>query len=446
MPSLTSALLILALLLVAYGLLAMADAAFGAARQGRLRRLAKEGGAGAARALQISEEPSRFLSVVLSWRLVLGMAAGILGAFALTGRLAAWIKDLGAVAPASGPVAFGVVVAGLSAIFMLFGELLPRRAGLAYPEKVASLLAGWVRLLSWFAGPFLRVAEVAAATLASLARVRARPAADSVGQDEVRELVESGMQAGVFQPVEVKMVEGVLTLDELRVTSLMTPRPRIVFLTLDDPEEVNWRKIVTSGHSYFPVYQGNRDQILGLVAVKALWAHSAIGLPTNLKNLLVPALFVPETMTAMQMLEQFKKTGRHIAVVVDEFGAVQGMVTLIDVFEAIVGDLPERGRRGQPEARKGEDGLWLVDAALTTGELKALIGIDTSIPGEGDAAYRTVGGFLATQFGRIPAVGDRLEWLGWIFEVTEMDRRRVDKVAVRPASARDASPSGPPAP
>jgi len=304
-----------------------------------------------------------------------------------------------------------------------------------------------MRILAWLAQPLLRAAEFSANAIARLVRLRPRSAADSVGQDEVRALVDRGLHAGVFQPVEVRMVEGVLTLDELRVTSLMTPRPRIVFLNLDDPEETNWRRIVTSGHSYFPVFQHHRDQIVGLVAVKALWAHSAIGLPTELKNLLVPPLFVQETMTAMQMLEQFKKTGRHIAIVVDEFGAVQGLVTLIDVFEAIVGDLPERGRRGQPEARRREDGSWLVDASLPTGELKTLLGVESALPQEGDADYRTVGGFLVTQFGRIPAAGDRFEWQGWRFEVAEMDRRRVDKVVVSPlAPATPSSSSSPPTP
>ena len=235
---------------------------------------------------------------------------------------------------------------------LLFGELVPKRIGLAHPERVAALLAGWMRALAWLAAPFLVVLVLATNAISRLLRLRPRSAAESVGEDEVRALVERGLHAGVIQRAEKEMVEGVLALDELRVTALMTPRPKIVFLNLDDPEETNWRKIVTSGHSYFPVYQHNRDQIVGLVAVKALWAHSAIGLPTTLKNLLVPPLLVPETMTAMQMLEQFKKSGRHIAIVHDEFGAVQGLITLIDVFEAIVGDLPEPGA-GAASSRPG---------------------------------------------------------------------------------------------
>jgi putative hemolysin len=212
----------------------------------------------------------------------------------------------------------------------------------------------------------------------------------------------------------------------------MTPRPKIVFLNVDDPEEANWRKVVTSGHSYFPVYQVNRDQVIGMVAVKALWAHSAIGLPTTLKNLLIPPLFVPETMNVMQLLEQFRKTGRHIAIVTDEFGAVQGLVSLIDVMEAIVGDIPQRGRATQPEAKKRDDGSWLVDATLSIAELKALLGIDQPLPHESEASYQTLGGFVLTQFGRIPAATDKFVWSRWHFEVVDMDRLRIDKVLVTP--------------
>lgn len=229
------------------------------------------------------------------------------------------------------------------------------------------------------------------------------------------------------------MVEGVLALDQLPVTALMTPRPKIVFLNLDDPEEINWRKIVTSGHSYFPVYQHNRDQIVGMVPVKALWAHAAIGLPTTLKNLLLPPLLVSDTLTATQLLEQFKKSGKHIAIVTDEFGAVQGLVTLIDVMEAIVGDLPEPGERHQPEAKRREDGSWLVDATLATSELKKLLGVTAELPHEDEAEFQTLGGFVITQFGRIPAAGDHFDWAGWRFEVVDMDRRRVDKVLVAKA-------------
>ena len=247
--------------------------------------------------------------------------------------------------------------------------------------------------------------------------------------EEVNILVEQGLQAGVFHKAEKEMVEGVLGLDQLPVTAIMTPRPKIVFLNIDDSEEVNWRKIVASGHSHFPVYQDNRDQVLGMVAVKALWAHAAIGIQTSLKNLLTPPLVVPETMNCIQLLESFKKSGRHTALVADEFGSIQGMVTLIDVLEAIVGDLPAQGQRDQPQAKQREDGSWLIDATLAVNELKTVLHLD-KLPQEAEADYQTLGGLVMTQFGRIPATGDRFEWGGWRFEVVDMDRHRVDKVLV----------------
>jgi putative hemolysin len=250
-----------------------------------------------------------------------------------------------------------------------------------------------------------------------------------VTDEEVNILIEQGLRAGVFHKAEKEMVEGVLGLDQLPVTAIMTPRPKIVFLNIGDAEDVNWRKIVASGHSHFPVYQDNRDQVLGMVAVKALWAHSAIGLPTNLKNLLTPPLVVPETMNCIQLLESFKKSGRHTALVADEFGSIQGMVTLIDVLEAIVGDLPAQGQRNQPEARQREDGSWMIDATLAVNEVKTVLQVDR-LPQEAEADYQTLGGLVMTQFGRIPQAGDHFEWSGWRFEVVDMDRHRVDKVLV----------------
>ena len=429
MLSLPVEILIVCALVLANGLLAMAETAVVSARKSRLRELAKDN-KNAATALELAEHPTRFLALVQFWLTLSGMIAGVLGGAKLAGQLTEQFLKVEALASYAGVLSFVVVTLGLSAFMLLFGELVPKRIGRAHPEKVAALLAGSMRALAWVAGPFLRLLELATDGVTKLIRLRTRPPEETVGDDEVRALVEQGLHAGVFKRAEQQMVEGVLALDNLPVTALMTPRPKIVFLNLDDPEEVNWRKIVTSGHSYFPVYQTNRDQIVGMVAVKALWAHSAIGLPTTLKNLLLPPLIVTETLTAIQLLEQFKKTGKHIAVVTDEFGAVQGLVTLIDVMEAIVGDLPEPGQRNQPEAKKREDGSWLVDATLATSELKKLLGVTVELPHEDEAEFQTLGGFVITQFGHIPTAGEYFDWSGWRFEVVDMDRRRVDKVLV----------------
>ena len=438
MLSLPLELLILGLLVLANGVLAMAETAIVSAKKTKLRKLAAKGDVGAGTALALAEQPARFLALVEFWLTLSGMLAGVLAGAHLATELSAWIVATRPVLTAyADPIGLFVVTVGLTSFMLVFGELVPKRVGLAYPERVAALLAGTMRGLAWLAAPLLKFFEFITEILVKLLGLRVRSAADNVSEDEVRALVEQGLHAGVFQRAEKEMVEGVLALDQLPVTRLMTPRPKIVFLNLDDPEEANWRKIVTSGHSYFPVYQTQRDTIVGMVAVKALWAHSAIGLPTTLKNLLLPPLFVPETFSAIQLLERFKKTGKHIAVVTDEFGAVQGLVTLIDVLEAIVGDLPTPGDRAQPEAKQREDGSWLIDATLPTGELKTLLALEVALPHESHADYQTVGGLMVTQLAKIPAAGDYFDWAGWRFEVVDMDKRRVDKVLIArsPATA-----------
>jgi putative hemolysin len=437
MPNAADELLILGLLILANGILTAAETAFVSARTAKLKRMAEAGGEGARAALPIAEHPGRFLGLVQFWLTLTCVMAGV----ALVASTAEEFASLFSKWPALAPWAEGIGLASatlaVSCVMLLFGELLPKRIALAHPERAAVILGPAMRTLSRFVSPLSALLGSASDALAMALGFKPRPIEESVGDEDVRALVERGLHAGVFKRAKKEMVEGVLSLDNLPITAIMTPRSKIVFLNIDDNDEANWRKIVTSGHSYFPVFQKNRDHVVGMVSVKALWAHSAIGLPTALKNLLVPPLIAQEAMTAIQLLEQFKKTGRHTAVVSDEFGAVQGLVTLIDVFEAIVGDLPEPGQRNQEGAKRREDGSWIVDATMPIAEFGAAIGFGRPFPNEAEAEYRTAGGFVVTQFGRIPAVGDHFEWAGWRFEVAEMDKRRVDKVVLtaQPAAA-----------
>jgi putative hemolysin len=434
MPNAANELLILGLLIIANGILTAAETAFVSARKEKLKRMEDDGGAGAGAALVIAEQPGRFLGFVQFWLTLTSVIAAVVVVSSAAQGFASLFSRWPAVAPWAEIIALVAATLGLTSVMLVFGELLPKRIALANPERTAAILGPTMRSFSRVASPLSAALGSASDALAIAMGFKPRPIADTLGDEDVRALVERGLHAGVFKRAKKEMVEGVLSLDNLLVTAIMTPRAKIVFLNIDDNEEANWRKIVTSGHSYFPVFQKSRDQVIGMVSVKALWAHSAIGLPTTLKNLLVPPLIAPESMTATQLLEQFKKTGRHTAVISDEFGAVQGMVTLIDVFEAIVGDLPEPGRRNEVAAKRREDGSWLVDATLPIADFKSALGISSELPNEAEAEYRTAGGFVVTQFGRIPAVGDKFDWEGWRFEVAEMDRRRVDKViASRPA-------------
>jgi putative hemolysin len=435
MPNAAYELLLLGLLIAANGFMTAAETAVVSARKEKLRRIAEAGGEGAAAALAIAEQPGRFLGLVQYWLTLSSVFAGVVVVASAADGFASWFLRWPSVAPWAETIGLIAATLLLSSVMLVFGELLPKRIALSNPDRAATILGRPMRALLRVGGPFSAALGAASDTLATAMGFKPRPIGETVGDEDVRALVERGLHAGVFKRAKKEMVEGVLSLDNLLITAIMTPRAKIIFLNIDDNEETNWRKIVTSGHSYFPVYQKNRDHVVGMVSVKALWAHSAIGLPTALKNLLVPPLIAPESMTAIQLLEQFKKTGRHTAVISDEFGAVQGLVTLIDVFEAIVGDLPEPGRRNQSGTKRREDGSWEIDATLPLAEFKSVLGIATALPDEAEADYRTAGGFVVTQFGRIPAVGDHFNWAGWRFDVLEMDRRRVDKVLAARISA-----------
>jgi putative hemolysin len=432
-------LLVIALLLFLNGLFALAEIALVSSRKSRLKTLAKQGNPRAQLALAQAESPTRFLSTVQVGVTLSSIAAGAFSGAALARELNDWLVGRWPdSAVYSGYVSFGVVVISITFFTIVLGELVPKRLALANPERWALRMARPMSIVAKVALPFVWALTASTDALSKLLGARGEPKV-TVTDEEVASLIEQGLHAGVFHKAEKAMVEGVMALDRCGVTSLMTPRPKMVWLNIDDPDEANWRKIVASGHSHFPVYQQHRDNVLGMVHIKALWAHAAFNLPTNLRNLVTPAIMVPEKTTAIQVLEQFKKTGKHTALVVDEFGSIQGMVTLIDVLEAIVGDLPDQLNRAQPEAKKREDGSLLVDATLTIPDLKELLDV-RELPGEGRAEFQTLGGFIVTQLGRIPAAGDYFDWEGWRFEVMDMDRHRVDKVLVAktPATAQPA--------
>jgi putative hemolysin len=329
-------------------------------------------------------------------------------------------------APYATAVAIFVVVGAITYFSLIIGELVPKRVALSNPEGRAMLIAKPMTGLARFAAPFVWFLTISTNLVLKVfglgKEVDAPPS-----EEEVTHMIEQGMTAGVFHKSERAMVEGVLRLDERPVTEIMTRRTKIVWLNAADSDEVNWRKIVASGHSQFPVYEGTRDQVSGMVTVKALWANAAAGVPNSIRNHLIAPLFVPTTINVVQLLESFKKTGKHLALVTDEFGSVQGLVTLIDVMEAIVGDLPEPGDRRQPEAIQREDGSWLVDGGMPVDEFRRRFALPP-LPGEEDEDFETLGGFIVDRLGHIPKAGEHFQWSGWRFEVVDMDRHRVDKV------------------
>lgn len=435
MSEVSTELLVITLLMILNGLFAMAEIALVSARKTKLRHLADSGSEHARLAQELAENPTRFLSTVQFGVTLSGVFTGAYGGAAIARHLNHWmLLHFPAYADYTKAVSFAAVVLGITFVTIVAGELVPKRIALAHPERWALALARPMLVLSRLAAPVIWLLSACTEGLVRLFGAGSdKPA--PVSEEEVASLIEQGLSAGVFHKAEKEMVRSVMALDQCAVTALMTPRPKMVWLNVDDPDEANWRKIVASGHSHFPVYHQHRDNVLGMVSIKALWANAAFSLPTTLRNLITPPLVVPETATAIQVLETFKKSGKHVALITDEFGSIQGMVTLIDVLEAIVGDLPDQMRRAQPEAKRREDGSWLIDATMATGEIKALLGL-RNLPGEEEADYQTLGGCIVTQLGRIPAAGDYFDWAGWRFEVMDMDRQRVDKVLIarRPAS------------
>lgn len=429
LPQLLILLLLLLLLLLANGFFSMAEIAIISARKSRLRELAKAGDRRAARALAIADEPTRFLSTIQVGIDLIGTLVAAVGGARLTGHVAHVLLEIPLLAPYSNSIALGLVVVGITIATVIIGELVPKRIALSNPEGIARFVAGPVNAFSRAFHPFVHSLTWMTERILQLFGI-GKAATQTVSEGEINDLVQQGLRSGVFNTTETEMVAGVLELDQLPVTAIMTPRPKMVFLNLEDPEEINWRKIVTSGHSRFPVYQTNRDQVVGVVTVKAIWANSAFGVASTLRDVMVPPLVVPETMTVIHLIEQFRKSGQHLALIADEFGTLQGLVTMIDVMEAIAGDMPERGRRAAPEARKRDDGSWLIDATLALDGFKELLALEGPLPHEDEAEFKTAGGFVMTYFGRIPRAGDHFDHAGWRFEVVDMDRHRIDKLLV----------------
>ena len=420
--------LVIFLLIAANGLLAMSEIAIVAARKARLQQSANSGDAGARTALELSAHPNRFLATVQIGITLVGILAGAFGGATLAHdieRLAAAVPTL---APYAGIIGVGVVVVGVTFFSLVLGELVPKRIALVRAERIASIVAAPMRLLSSLAYPLVRLLGVSTDTVLRIFRVK--PSLEPhVTPEEIKILVEQGTALGVFEESEQDMIEGVLRLDERKIGAFMTPRTQMVWIDVGDSPETLRAKISNSRHSRFPVILGSFDNVLGFVSAKDVLNQSLSSQPINIRQALGPPLFVPETASALKVLDLFKREGAHFALVTDEYGGIQGMVTDWDILEAIVGELPSRGEPSEPEMTVRDDGSWLVDGLLNIDRLEEILEMDTT-PEEESGRYHTVSGFVMTRLGGIPAVGQHFEWKGFRFEVMDMDGRRVDKVLI----------------
>jgi len=420
---------IILLLLIANGVFAMAEIAVVSSRKSRLRRFAEQGNGNARVALELAESPNRFLSTVQIGITLVGIFAGAFGGATLATELAGAIGRVSFLADYADKLAFGIVVATITYCSLVLGELVPKRFGLSNPEGIAMAVARPMNWLATFARPVVAILSVSTEGLLRLFGFKPRKEV-AVSEEEVRVMMQEGVRAGAFNQVESAIVHSALELDRLPVREIMTPRPKVIWLNEDDSHDQIWHKIVVSNHSHFPVYRESRDHTVGVVSVKAIYANLAAGAGVSLKNLMLSPLIVPESQTVVQLVETFKQSGIHIALVTDEFGGIIGLVTLNDVMEAVVGEFPSQDIRAKPEAKRREDGSWLIDAMI------GLESVEQALPGfkvgGAHTEYQTLAGFVVKQLGHVPKEGETFECQGYVFEVLDMDRHRVDKVLVLP--------------
>jgi putative hemolysin len=425
--------IILVVLILANGLFAMSEIAVVSARKTRLQQQAEEGNKRAQVALELANAPNQFLATVQIGITLVGIMAGAFGGATIAEELGGVLEQVPLLAPYGDAIGVGVVVVTITYFSLVIGELVPKRLGLNNAERVAARLAPFMRTLSRLASPLVRLLSLS--TDLALRLLRVRPEQEiPVSEEEIKLLLQQGTRAGAFEPAEQEMVEHVFRLADATVEALMTPRPEVVWLDLDDPAEETRRAVATGGYSRFPVARGDLDHVLGMVYAKDLLADSLDGRPFDLEATLRPALYLPETITPLEAVEQLKVNRTDAALVIDEYGGFEGLLTVEDILEAIVGDIPEPGEIVESEAVQREDGSWLLDGMLPVDEVKDLLKID-SLPYEG-SQYQTLGGLVMLCLERIPSAGDHFRCCGWRFEVVDMDRFRVDKV-LAVAEARD---------
>ena len=419
--------LLVVILVIGNGIFAMSELAIVSARKSRLRHLAEEGDERARRALELAEHPNRFLSTVQIGITLIGIFAGAYGGATIARELTIYIARITPIAPYANEISLAIVVAMTTYLSLVIGELVPKRIALAHPERIARAVAGPMQVLSTIATPLEKL--LTTSTDIVLRAFRLRPSEEPpITEEELSALIEQGAEAGVFEEEEQELVERVFWLGDQRVTALMVPRRNVIYLDLNDPLERNLAKTAEHKHSRFPVCEGGIDNVVGMVHVRDLWIAHVKNQPIDLRAIMRRPLFVPESMRALRLLEKFRAGGVQMALVVDEYGGVEGLITMDDIVEEITGEITVSA---QPRIVQRDDGSWLVDASLTMDEFWDALGLEERREEE-RYEYNTVGGFVLSVLGHIPRESESFEALGFRWEVVDMDRHRVDKVLVSP--------------
>lgn len=419
---------LLVFLILLNGLFAMSEMALSASRKARLQVMVEAGEAGAQAAMDLHDNPTKFLSTVQIGITSIGVLNGIVGDAAFSGPLSSWLLErLPLSQRAAELTATALVVLIITVLSIIFGELVPKRLGQMYPETVARLVAPPMEWLSAATRPLVAVLAFSTEGILRLMGVRAGPPR-SVTEEEIAASLEEGLDAGVIEAQEHQMVRNVFRLDDRQIGSMMIPRAEIEWLDVNASPEQTLRVIAEGDHSRYPVCRGGLDDVIGVVAAHSLLKPLSEGRGPALAEHLEPPVFVPETLSGMELLEHLRTSGAELVFVVDEYGAVQGVITVRDVLEAITGEF------GTPTdedawAVQREDGTWLVDGLIPVPELKDRFDIK-ELPEEDRGRYNTLAGMIMLLLGRLPRTTDRVEWGGWRFEVVDLDGKRVDKVLV----------------
>lgn len=416
------------------GAFAMSELALASSRKARLNAMADDGDKGAITALKLLENPTQFLSSVQVGITSIGMLNGIVGEAAFSDDLGLWFQDMGFDPTAAGVMATAIVVTVITFITIVFGELVPKRIGQLYPEAVARWVSRPMTAVATGAKPFVWLLTHTTQGMLKLLRVD-NDGVHRVTEEEIKASLAEGVDAGIIEAQEHRMVRNVFGLDERQLTSIMLPASDIQWLDASDDIPAAVRKAWTTGHSWYPVCRGGLDDVVGVIHVPRLLALQAEGATGAVASHVQPAVFVPETLTGMELLEQFRERSTRMVFVVDEYGVVQGLLTPLDMLEAITGELsPEKPLDAW--AREREDGAWEVDGAMPVAELKSRLGIEY-LPDEERSLYATVGGLLQTLAGTLLSEGERVDAAGWCFEVIALEGRRIERVLATPIARRE---------
>jgi len=410
------------------GVFSMYEMAMVASRKIRLEQKSEDGDKGAQTAMELLQTPNRFLSTVQVGITLVGIVSGAFGGASLAEPLGAFFIRRGWFGQSAQSVAFILVVTAITYLSLVFGELLPKRIALNNPEVIASSLSGLMRGLSKVTRPIVNFLTFSTELSMKLLGIDSQPE-PIVTEEEIKLLIEEGREGGVFEAVEQDMVSGVFRLGERRVDALMTPRTDILWIDLDDDKEAILQQLVASDYSRIPVAKGDLDQVEGIIDVKDLIGIDLHAEGFHFEDYIRTPLYVPENWPALKVFDLFRTSGIHQALVIDEYGGVQGIVTLYDVLEAIVGEIPRDEEDKDQEAVLRTDGSWLFDGMIAIDELKEILEVD-EFPGETREDFQTLSGFVMDQLGTIPKVGQSFDWDRFTFEVVDMDARRVDRVLV----------------